>query len=121
MIQPSSLTYHLNRGGVDYRVLRVMRTVTVLGRLLDHNGQPLRGAMVINHASRSVSEADGFFAVEMSESTPTLEIRQGGQRLCLLSLDPGVQRQEDVLLVGDQVCSPDSLAVRHPRTQGGDA
>ena len=110
VIQPSSLSYHLNRGGVDYRVLRVMRTVTVLGRLLDVHGKPLRGAMVINHASRSVSEADGFFAVEMSESTPTLEIRQGGQRLCLLSLNAGAQRQDDVLLVGDQVCTPDSLA-----------
>jgi len=121
VIQPSSLTYHLNRGGVDYRVLRVMRTVTVLGRLLDHHGQPLRGAMVINHASRSVSEADGFFAVEMSESTPTLEIRQGGQRLCLLSLNTGIQRQDDVLLVGDQVCSPDSLAASPNPANGGEA
>jgi len=121
VIQPSSLSYHLNRGGVDYRTLRVMRTVTVLGRLLDHHGQPLRGAMVINHASRSVSEADGFFAVEMSESTPTLEVRQGGQRLCLLRLDTGAQRQDDVVLAGDQVCSPDSLAARDPRAQGGDA
>ncbi|MFD2642717.1 TcfC E-set like domain-containing protein [Pseudomonas japonica] len=110
VIQPSALSYHLNRGGVDYRLLRVMRTVTVLGRLLDVHGQPLKGAMVINHASRSVSEADGFFAVEMSESTPTLEIRQGGRRLCLLSLNTGTERQDDVLLAGDQVCSPDSLA-----------
>lgn len=121
VIQPPSLSYHLNRGGVDYRVLRVMRTVTVLGRLLDRHGQPLRGAMVINHASRSVSEADGFFAVEMSESTPTLEIRQGGQRLCLLSLNTLTQRQDDVLLVGDQVCSPESLAATPNPATGGDA
>ncbi|WP_170946397.1 hypothetical protein [Pseudomonas japonica] len=46
----------------------------------------------------------------MSESTPTLEIRQGGRRLCLLSLNTGTERQDDVLLAGDQVCSPDSLA-----------
>ncbi|SNS87302.1 hypothetical protein SAMN05444352_11755 [Pseudomonas japonica] len=51
-----------------------------------------------------------IFAVEMSESTPTLEIRQGGRRLCLLSLNTGTERQDDVLLAGDQVCSPDSLA-----------
>lgn len=111
VIQPASLDYHLNRGGVEYRRLRVLRTVTVLGRLFDGHGQPMRGAQVINHASRSVSEADGFFAVEMSESTPTLEIRQGGSPTCLLSLDfARLEREGDVLLAGDQVCSPASLA-----------
>ncbi len=42
-IEPSRSRYHLNKGGVDYRKVRVMRTVTVLGRLLDEQGQPLRG------------------------------------------------------------------------------
>lgn len=79
VIQPSSVDYHLNRGGIGYRQLRVLRTLTVIGRLLDSQGRPLRGAQVINHASRSVSEADGFFAVEMSESTPSLEVRQQGR------------------------------------------
>lgn len=112
VIQPASLDYHLNRGGIEYRRLRVLRTVTVLGRLFDSRGQPMRGAQVINHASRSVSEADGFFAVEMSESTPTLEIRQGGSPACVLSLDVArLEREGDVLLAGDQVCSPASLAL----------
>lgn len=111
VIQPSSLDYHLNRGGIDYRQVRVLRTVTVLGRLLDGQGQPLRGAQVINHASRSVSEADGFFAVEMSEATPTLEIRQRGQPLCLLRLDlEGLTREGEVLLAGDQQCLPEIAA-----------
>lgn len=111
VIQPSSLDYHLNRGGVEYRQLRVMRTVTVLGRLLDRQGQVLSGALVINHASRSVSEAGGHFAVEMSESTPTLEIRQLGKTLCLLSLDPArLEREGDVLLAGDVTCQPGGLA-----------
>ena len=111
VIQPSSLDYHLNRGGIDYRQVRVLRTGTVLGRLLDGQGQPLRGAQVINHASRSVSEADGFFAVEMSEATPTLEIRQRGQPLCLLRLDlDGLPREGAVLLAGDQACLPEIAA-----------
>ncbi|MBM7399798.1 outer membrane usher protein FimD/PapC [Pseudomonas sp. M5] len=108
VIQPSSVDYHLNRGGIDYRQVRVLRTVTVLGRLLDGQGLPLRGAQVINHASRSVSEADGFFAVEMSEAAPTLEIRQRGQPLCLVRLDlEGLTREGDVLLAGDQQCQPE--------------
>lgn len=110
-ITPPTLNYHLNRGGVGYEQVRVMRTVTVLGRLLDQRGQPLKGAMVINHASRGVTESDGYFAVEMSESTPTLEIRHQGARLCFLKLDSNnARRENEVLLVGDQACAPDDLA-----------
>lgn len=113
VIQPSSLDYHLNRGGIEYRRLRVLRTVTVLGRLFDAQGRPMRGAQVVNHASRSVSEADGFFAVEMSESTPTLEIHQRGVPACLLTLDlERLQREGDVLLAGDQVCAAADVALK---------
>ncbi|MGE7990890.1 TcfC E-set like domain-containing protein [Pseudomonas sp. NPDC089554] len=111
VIQPSSVDYHLNRGGVEYRQLHVLRTVTVLGRLLDAKGQPMRGAHVINHASRGVSEVDGHFAVEMSESTPTLEIRSAGASACLLKLDPaGLPREDNVLMAGDLRCVPKGLA-----------
>ena len=111
VIQPNTFDYHLNRGGIEYRQLRVMRTVTVLGRLVDDNGDGMSGAQVINHASRSVTEADGFFAVEMSESTPVLEVRMAGRSACLLSLEPArLTRENDVLMAGDQRCSPESLA-----------
>lgn len=111
VIQPTSLDYHLNRGGVEYQQVRVLRTVTVLGRLLDQHGQPLSGAMVVNHASRSVSEASGYFAVQMSQSTPTLEIRHAGQALCSLRLDlENYGREDDVVLLGDLPCSRAELA-----------
>lgn len=111
VIQPSTVEYHLNRGGVDYHRIRVIQTLTVIGRLVDAKGQPLRGALVINHASRSVSEADGFFAIEMSESTPTLEIRRGADALCLVSFDQGkYTRENDVLLVGDLTCAGANVA-----------
>jgi hypothetical protein len=111
VIQPPLLSYHLNRGGVEHRTVRVMRTVTVLGRLLDGAGQPLRGALVINHAGRGLSEADGFFSVEMSERSPVLEVRHRGKRVCYLSVrDGGAQREQDTLLVGDRQCTTDGLA-----------
>lgn len=122
VIQPASVDYHLNRGGVEYRQLRVLRTVTVLGRLLDAQGSPLRGAQVINHASRSVSEADGFFAVEMSASTPTLEVRHGGATACLLTLDPeAMTREGEVWLAGDQVCNAADLAALSDGQPGRDS
>lgn len=122
VIQPSSVDYHLNRGGVGYRQLHVMRTVTVLGRLLDAQGQPMRGALVMNHASRGVSEVDGHFTVEMSESTPTLEIRSAGAAACLLKLDPaGLQREDDVLLAGDLRCVPKGWASTAANSEGGES
>jgi hypothetical protein len=101
----------LNKGGVDYRQVRILKTVTVMGRLVDANGKPLKGHHVINHASRGVSEVDGFFSMELSEKSPTLEVRHDSQLLCQFRLDPTSQRREnDVLMVGDLRCHPDTLA-----------
>lgn len=110
-IEPARTTYHLNKGGVDYRQIRILKTVTVMGRLVDANGRPLKGHHVINHASRGVSEVDGFFSMELSEKSPTLEVRHDSQLLCQFRLDPASQRREnDVLMVGDLKCHPDTLA-----------
>ena len=110
-IQPARSNYHLNKGGVGYRKISVMKTVTVLGRLIDEIGAPLKGHQVVNHASRAVSEVDGFFSMEMSASAPTLEVRYANQLLCQFRLDPSTARREsDVLMIGDLRCTPDTLA-----------
>ncbi|HHQ4883893.1 TPA: CS1-pili formation C-terminal domain-containing protein [Aeromonas veronii] len=110
-IRPNVLPYHLNKGGVAYHKVRVMQTVTVIGRLLDEKGDPLRGAMVVNHAGRTVSEADGFFAVEMSERNPSLQVEYQGAQQCDLALDTArAERQQAVLLLGDLVCSTQAWA-----------
>ncbi|MFL1414886.1 CS1-pili formation C-terminal domain-containing protein [Pseudomonas fildesensis] len=110
-IEPARTRYHLNKGGVQYRKVSVMKTVTVLGRLIDPQGQPLKGHHVINHASRGVSEVDGFFSMEMNAASPTLEVRQGNQLLCRFRLDTSAARVEkDILMIGDLRCTPDTLA-----------
>lgn len=110
-IRPNMLPYHLNKGGVAYHQVRVMKTVTVIGRLLNEQGAPLKGAMVVNHAGRTVSEADGFFAVEMSERNPSLQVEYQGAQQCDLALDTArAERQQKVLLLGDLVCSAQTLA-----------
>lgn len=110
-IQPARTSYHLNKGGVDYRKITVSKTLTVLGRLIDPQGKPLKGHHIINHASRGVSEVDGFFSMEMKAGSPTLEVRYGNQLLCQFRLDPSSARNEsDVLMIGDFRCTPDTLA-----------
>jgi hypothetical protein len=110
-IQPPRSSYHLNKGGVEYRKITVSKTVTVLGRLVDPQGKPLKGHHIINHASRGVSEIDGFFSMEMNAGSPTLEVRSGNRLLCQFRLDPdNAQRENDVLMIGDLRCTPDTLA-----------
>ena len=109
-IQPSLSRYHLNKGGVMYQQLRVLKTLSVLGRLVDPQGRPMSGAHILNHASSGVSEADGFFVLEMSESSPTLEVNHRGQPACSVVLDPSKHKRENnVLLVADIVCEATSI------------
>jgi hypothetical protein len=110
-IQPPRSSYHLNKGGVEYRKITISKTVTVLGRLVDPQGKPLKGHHIINHASRGVSEVDGFFSMEMNAGSPTLQVRFGNQLLCQFRLDPDSARSEnDVLMIGDLRCTPETLA-----------
>ncbi|MDD0970654.1 MULTISPECIES: CS1-pili formation C-terminal domain-containing protein [Pseudomonas] len=110
-IEPARTRYHLNKGGVDYRQIRVMKTLTVLGRLVNEQGRPLKGHHVINHASRGVTEVDGFFSMEMNAGSPTLEVRRDNNLLCQFRLDASQHRSENnVLMIGDLRCTPDTLA-----------
>jgi hypothetical protein len=40
-----------------------MKTVTVIGRVVDINGNPLSGAKLVNHAGHGISEGDGFLSL----------------------------------------------------------
>lgn len=120
-IQPARSSYHLNKGGVDYRTINVVQTVTVLGRLIDSQGRPLNGHHIINHASRGITEVDGFFSMEMNARTPTLEVRKGEQLLCQFRIDTKhTKKEQDVLQIGDLRCHPDTLAESKntPQTAG---
>lgn len=104
-IQPPRATYHLNKGGVAYQQVRLLKTTTVFGRLLDGGGRPLKGVHVLNHASRGVTEADGFFSMELSTKSPTLEVVRGDTALCRLTLDlSSLASEGDVLMAGDLSC-----------------
>ena len=54
---------------------------------------------------------DGFFSLEMNASSPTIEVRRNNQLLCQFRLDTANARNEnDVLMIGDLRCTPDTLA-----------
>ncbi|QHE91582.1 pilus assembly protein PapC [Pandoraea fibrosis] len=105
-LQPATSSYHVNKGGVAYQKVRVMKTVTVMGRLVAHDRAPVRAVRVASEVGRAVTEADGFFAIEASERTPHITVERGGRRLCELTLDTNTYlREGDSLIVGDLVCA----------------
>lgn len=104
-IWPTDLPYHLNKGGVAHGKVRVMNTVTVIGRLVDHKGEPVSGAKLVNHAGQGISEHDGFFVADMHEHTPELTIHHRDEKQCLIRLNPALMtRENNTLLVGDLSC-----------------
>lgn len=105
-LQPATSSYHVNKGGVAYQKVRVMKTVTVMGRLVAHDRAPVRAVRVASDVGRAVTEADGFFAIEASERAPHITVERGGKRLCELALDTNTYlREGDSLIVGDLVCA----------------
>lgn len=106
-LQPALVSYHLNKGGVMHATVDVLRTFTVMGQVLDADGNGVRGVHVINHAGRSVSQDEGFFTLELSARAPTVELRYPNHIRCVLTLEEQrYPRQGDVLMVGGVLCPP---------------
>lgn len=104
-LQPATLDYHLNKGGVMHATVDVLRTVTVLGQVVDADGHGVRGVQVINHAGRSVSQEDGFFTLELSARAPVMELRYPNLTRCELVMEQASHpREGDVLMVGGVRC-----------------
>lgn len=106
-IKPAVLPYHLNRGGVGYGQVNAVSTVTVIGRLLDEQNQPLRGAMVSNPIGRAFTENDGFFALETSRRQPEFSVEHNGTLYCNnMARGQGRMDESDIILLGELRCSP---------------
>lgn len=120
-IEPEYLSYQHIRGGVNAYNVRVMKTVTVMGRLVNSKGEALGGANVVNHASRTMSESDGLFTLEMQKSIPVLNVEQRSGATCEIKLDPNAPHstQDDVWFVGNLVCDGLTQAA-HAETTSSD-
>ncbi|HBS56455.1 MAG TPA: fimbrial protein [Stenotrophomonas sp.] len=111
-LQPATVRYHLNKGGVMHTTLDVLRTYTVMGQVVDGSGNGVRGVHVINHAGRTVSQDDGFFTLELSARAPVVQMQYPDQISCTLTLEEDrYPREGDLLMVGGVGC-PSALAAR---------
>lgn len=104
-IWPADLPYHLNKGGVAHGKVRVMKTLTLIGRVLNNDGSPLSGAKLVNHAGQGIAENDGFFVMDMHEHTPELVIHSRDKELCSVKFNlQDYKRENDTLMIGDLSC-----------------
>lgn len=105
VLQPSTLSYHLNKGGVMHAKIRVLQTLTVMGQVVDGAGGGVSGTHVVTAAGRTVTQDGGFFAVEAAAGALDIELRSADNGSCKLHLDPtDYPRERDVLMLGALAC-----------------
>jgi len=111
-IYPATIPYSLNRGAVAYHKIQAVKTITVIGRLLDNRGQPLQGAMVSNSIGRTFSEVDGFFTLETGRTSLTFEVDYQGALLCEQDNQGQLETtlKGQVINLGNFICSATQTA-----------
>lgn len=104
--QPATATVQLYPGDVVRQQVEVMRTVTVVGRLIGPDGQAKKGVQIRNHAGRTWPENDGVFTLELSRRHPTIDVFDGDHKQCTLDLRDRLNGRDDgVAVLGDLPCA----------------
>lgn len=102
---PPSERVSLYPGGVAVKKVSVMRTVTVLGRIVDAKNNIIRGVEVRNHAGFAIPESDGVFVLEMSIENPQISILKDGNVLCDIDYSEKVKTNTSTLInSGNIIC-----------------
>ncbi|HEY4145363.1 TcfC E-set like domain-containing protein [Pinirhizobacter sp.] len=100
-----TIEYHVNRGSVLYSQVQVTRTRTILGRLVDARLAPLAGATVTQGSTRTISDGNGIFIIEVAASSANLDVFSRETPLCKASIPRvGDTMHEDVESLGDVLC-----------------
>jgi hypothetical protein len=103
------IDYHVNRGSVLYSQVQVTRTRTILGRLVNAQLLPLPGVTVVQGPTRTASDANGVFVIEVAAKATSLDIFSDGYRLCDASIRiADGANHDDVESVGDVRCVSDT-------------
>ncbi|MGL4603819.1 MAG: CS1-pili formation C-terminal domain-containing protein [Iodobacter sp.] len=103
--QPQEIT--LYPGNVARYQYGVKQMVTVFGRLVRPDGQPLVGAKMRNHIGTAVTSEDGSFSIDIDNNTPELEVESAMTGRFMISVDlhgaHGALLLNDVVWTGKQV------------------
>lgn len=77
--------------------------VTVSGRIRAEDGTLLANARINNHISRTRTDENGEFVMDVDKKYPTIDFRYSGNKTCEVALE--LNRARGAVWVGDVVCS----------------
>ncbi|NIF32827.1 hypothetical protein F3J29_11880 [Enterobacter sp. Cy-643] len=112
-VEPEYLDYQHIPGGISARDVRVMKTITLMGRLVNAGGKPLGGAFVVNHAGRTVTQPDGLFTLEIHELNPVLTVKHASISACEIKFSPAEQKNDDIIFAGNLTCPDTEFMANH--------
>lgn len=95
---PLSDKVNLYPGGVAVKKVNVMRTVTVLGRIVDVDNNVLNGIEIRNHAGFAIPESDGIFVLELSVENPQMTVFRKDTVLCNIDYSQQVKSGNSMLI-----------------------
>ncbi|MCA8180527.1 CS1-pili formation C-terminal domain-containing protein [Burkholderia vietnamiensis] len=103
---PTATTVQLYPGGVVHQTIDAMRTITVVGRVVDADGRPQKGIRIQNHAGQAWPENDGVFTLEVSRRRPSITVYRGEHAEATFDLKGKLEQADatGVVVLGDLKC-----------------
>ncbi|HBC2537864.1 CS1-pili formation C-terminal domain-containing protein [Enterobacter cloacae] len=81
---------------------QVKKIVTLFGRLVDANGNPVSATQIKNHVGLTRTENDGRFVIDVDKNNPVLSIATPDDSVCEVRLD--IASNRGALWLGDISC-----------------
>ncbi|MDC4427275.1 CS1-pili formation C-terminal domain-containing protein, partial [Acinetobacter baumannii] len=81
---------------------QVKKIVTLFGRLVDANGNPIGATQIKNHVGLTRTENDGRFVIDVDKNNPDLGIATPDDSVCEVRLD--IESNRGALWLGDISC-----------------
>lgn len=105
-------TFTLYPGNVVDMNANVKKTVTVFGRLLDENGQVIARTRLHNHIGSTVTDDDGYFAIDINKHYPEFIVQQENKQDTKLDMSKTMGASKDgAMWIGDVTCSSDQCRI----------
>lgn len=83
-IFPEQQSVQLNKGSVQYIKVKAVKTLTLIGTLLDEQGNLLKNRYVESDIGGAVINAEGVLTLEMGRGNKTLILRAEGEKPALI-------------------------------------
>lgn len=97
--------FTLYPGNVVDMSANVKKTVTVFGRLVDEHGQVIARTKLHNHIGSTVTDDEGYFAIDINKHYPEFTVQQENKQDTRLDMSKTMSASKDgAMWIGDVSC-----------------